>query len=117
MPWMVNPQPETNCFELSLEGAVDHNELHETRQKIHQLLEERSFKYALVDMQKINWCMSTVKIHELAEAVQHPLHMQIAIVCRADDWNAQFFAMVAGNRERQIQVFTDYEEAKEAVVA
>lgn len=68
-------------------------------------------------MQKINWRTSTVKIHEFAEAVQHSLHMRVAFVCRVDDWNAQFFAMVAGDRGRQMQVFTDYDKAKARVVA
>ena len=117
MPWMVNPHSEANCLELSLEGAVDHDQLQEARQKIHQLLDEGGLKYALVDMRKINWHNSTVKIYEVAEAIRHPLTAQIAIVCRVDDWNAQFFAMVAESRGRETQVFTSYEEAKEAVVA
>ena len=73
MPWMMNPQFATNCLELSLEGAVGHDDLHGICLELDQLHQRDKFEYALVDMQEINWCTSSVKIHEFVEVIQQAL--------------------------------------------
>jgi hypothetical protein len=41
--------------------------------------------------------------------------LRIAIVCRADDDDARFFVMVAQNRGRLVEMFTDYAKAKKVM--
>ena len=42
-------------------------------------------------------------------------HMRIAIVCRADDPHAHFFETVAKNSKRNVEPFTGYAQARDAI--
>jgi len=66
-------------------------------------------------MRKIDWAMSTMDIHDFATTIQHPPHMRVAVVCRADDPHAHFLETVAKNSRRNVELFTGHAQAKEAV--
>jgi hypothetical protein len=114
MPFSIELRSDVGVVELTFEGAVDFIQLHKAWQKVHRLLPEGAVRTVLIDMRKIDWHMSLFDIMDFAEKI-HPTHLRIAIVCRADDDDARFFVMVAQNRGRFVEMFTDYAKAKKVM--
>jgi len=112
MSFKIETQREKGFIELIFEGSVDYKQLLDTRKNIHQIISDGYYKYALIDMRKINWNVDTLDLFNFAGTIKRPLQMQIIIVCRVEDKEAYFLETVAHNKGKFVEIYTDYSKAK-----